>query len=99
MTVRKRFKKIIKSQDMFGHIVNLNFNKNGSEHTTFIGGFTSGIIKIFISFYVLILLQRTIWFEDNKNTSTLTVIDLIEEDRDVTMYNETNLVVFHRLSK
>ena len=48
---------------------------------------------------VTFMCKKTIWFEDNKSTSTLTVIDLIEEDRDVTMYNETNLVVFHRLSK
>ena len=94
-----RFKKYVKSFDMFGYVVNLNFNKNGSEHTTFVGGFTSGIIKIMMTFYVLVLFRRTIWYTDNNISSAPTVIDLIADGRAATNYNETHLVVYHRLSK
>jgi hypothetical protein len=34
--------------DMFGHVINLNFNKNGSEFKTPIGGCFSIVIKIVI---------------------------------------------------
>ena len=82
-----RFKKFIKSQDMFGHIVNLNFNKNGTEHTTFVGGLMSGLIKLFISMYILILFRRTIFYLDNKISSSPTVIDLVHDSRGETNYN------------
>ena len=99
MTIRKKFKKLIKSQDMFGHVVNLNFNQNGTEHTTLIGGLISGLVKILISFYVLILFHRTYTYDDNNISSSPTVLDLIDPEREVTNYNETNLLVYHRLSK
>ena len=99
MAIRGRFKKFIKSQDMFGHVVNLNFNKNGTEHTTFIGGFISGMVKIVIGFYVFLLFRRTIFYLDNNISSVPTVVDLVHDDKGVTLYNETNLLIFHRMSK
>ena len=99
MTIRQSLKKFLKSQDMFGHIVNLNFNQKGTEHTTLIGGSVSGLIKILISLYVIILCRRTVFYLDNNISSSPTVVDLIHPDKGTTYMNETNLLVFHRLSK
>ena len=41
----------VRDQDMFGHVIALNFNKKGESHTTLIGGFFSVLIKIAFSIY------------------------------------------------
>ena len=38
----------VRSFDMFGHVVNLNFDQRGVAHKTFIGGFFSIFIRIFL---------------------------------------------------
>ena len=42
----------IKDIDMFGHPIELNFNKKGSTHNTVVGGFFSIYIRMFLLFYV-----------------------------------------------
>ena len=46
--------KYVKSHDMFGHIVQLNFNKSGSYHKTLIGGFFSLVIKIVCLLFIIV---------------------------------------------
>ena len=51
----RTFNRVIKDCDLFGHRVQLNFNKNGRSHNTMIGGCTS-IIFYIVS--IAILLSR-----------------------------------------
>jgi len=45
------FQKLIKRVDMFGKKVELNFDKNGSTHKTYFGGFITILYVIFIIVY------------------------------------------------
>jgi len=49
---------------MFGHVINLNFNRKGSSHNTIIGGIISILIKITIAIYVYLMLKKLILNED-----------------------------------
>ena len=64
-----KMKSHVKTHDMFGHIINLNFDRQGFSHKTFIGGIFSIIIKLFMYWYVLFLLQKFFW---NLNDSITT---------------------------
>ena len=54
---------------MFGHVINLNFNRNGSEYKTPIGGCFSIVIKIVIWVYIFIKLYNLVTLGDNENTT------------------------------
>ena len=45
-------------KDLFGHSVTFNFDRKGDTHKTAIGGILSVIIKLFLTFYVVILLRK-----------------------------------------
>jgi hypothetical protein len=47
------FRKLIKSNDNYGHKIGLNFNKNGQEFKTVVGGFITLVVKIFIIGYTI----------------------------------------------
>ena len=42
----------VRSEDMFGHAVTLNFNKRGDVFQTNIGGFFSVLIKLFFVWFL-----------------------------------------------
>ena len=48
-------KDCITEMDMFGHRFDLNFNKAGEEHKTFVTGLASCFIRAFIAFYVYLV--------------------------------------------
>lgn len=48
---------------MYGHTVNLNFDKKGDTHKTLIGGFFSLLIKIAMTVYVALNLKKLILSE------------------------------------
>ena len=52
---------------MFGHKIQLNYNKRGSSHNTIIGGICSILIKIVILAYFVILAKRLVLKEANKS--------------------------------
>ena len=53
-----KLSKWVKKNDMFGHNIALNFNKNGGSHTTFIGGIVSILVKVFMSIYIYLSLMK-----------------------------------------
>ena len=55
--------KFIKSQDLFGHEVSLNFNKKGSSHNTLVGGVVSVLVKAFMVFYTGLLVKTMVLYE------------------------------------
>jgi hypothetical protein len=59
----------VKKRDLFGHIIQLNFNQKGSSHNTVIGGATSIIIKAFMAFFIWVNLEKLVFNLDDKNTS------------------------------
>ena len=86
----------IVNQDMFGHTIALNFDQNGSDHKTFIGGVMSILIKIVLFAYIMT--KAVIWlFVGDPKLNTLAYgIKLDEEPQ--TLFNETEVTVFHVLS-
>ena len=41
----KNIKKLIKSSDLFGYVINLQYKRGGKDHKTLIGGIFSILIK------------------------------------------------------
>ena len=70
----KKFRNFIKTHDMFGHTVVLNFDKKGDTHTTFVGGLFTIIIRIIISVYVFLKFKTLILSEDDNNITVDTLL-------------------------
>ena len=68
--------KFIREYDMFGHVVNLNFDMRGDSHQTVCGGLFSLSVRGFLTFYVILLLKKLFWKENDTNFSTTGLIDL-----------------------
>ena len=77
-TKKDRIKNLIEDHDMFGHEVNLNFNKAGYTHNTLIGGLFSVLIKIFMIGYIAILVKRMTLSEANDHSCEDYLIDLTD---------------------
>jgi hypothetical protein len=71
-----KYKKAIAEHDMFGHIIQLNFNKEGDSHKTVIGGSFSIFIKIAMFIYVFMNFKKMILKEDDSNSIEYNLIDL-----------------------
>ena len=96
----KTFKQYIKSKDMFGHTINLNFNKQGDTHQTFIGGFFSLFIKLAMATYVFLNLKKLWLYEEDSIKVEITkhhnINDGLEEEES---YANTKMFIFHILRK
>ena len=67
-----KISRFLKSQDIFGHHVELNFNRKGSTHNTVLGGCASILVKAAMLFYTAILFQKVVFhLEDDISTVTL----------------------------
>lgn len=71
-------KDCITEMDMFGHRFDLNFNKAGEEHKTFVTGFASCLIRLFIGAYVYLVFKRMILKEADNNVTYESPVDLDE---------------------
>ena len=65
----------LKNRDLFGHPVQLNFNKKGSQHTTVVGGVVSIIVKVLMLTYVGVLMNRMIEYKDDQISSSVNILD------------------------
>ena len=90
-------KKCITEFDMFGHIINLNFNKNGSEFKTPIGGAFSIVIKIVIWIYVGLKLYNMITLGDNQNTTQYALTNYTDQRH--IKYVDMDFTVFYAIKK
>ena len=66
MKPSKKLRKLIQGQDMFGHRINLNFNREGNSHKTIIGGLVSICLKLFMTYYVYYNFKKMLFYEDDK---------------------------------
>lgn len=64
-----KFYKSIKGADFFGYHVQLNFNKNGEAHNTFIGGIFSIIIRVMMLGYIINLFDKMVSYGGDNNKS------------------------------
>ena len=92
-----KYQRAIAEHDMFGHTINLNFNKEGDSHKTFIGGCFSVLIKVAMFTYVFSNLKKMILMEDDSNSIEYNLIDLDSEPE--THYHDTDFNMFHILRK
>lgn len=84
---------------MFGHIVNLNFNGKSDSHNTLIGGSVSIIIKMFVVCFIFTLLKKMILSEANDHSCEEFVINKGSNDEVSVPLNQSNLMIYHTLSK
>lgn len=71
----EKLSKLIRGQDVFGHHVSLNFNKEASKHTTVLGGIMSIIVKVTMVLFTLLLLKRLAFYEDDKISIQLKIMN------------------------
>ena len=69
----KNFWKSLRSYDMFGHLITMNFNKKGNRHKTQIGAIFSMFIKFFIYVYIGLTFKSLLFLDPNKNGTTNTM--------------------------
>ena len=53
-----KFVKMLKSNDVFGHKVRLNFNNSGTSYGTITGGIATIVLYLFMGFYLISLIQK-----------------------------------------
>ena len=64
-----KYKRSFKNNDMFAHVINLNFNKNGNNHGSVIGAMFSVLIKLILGCYVFLILKKMLLNEGDTNFS------------------------------
>ena len=60
---------MVREQDMFGHIINLNFDRRGDSHKTLCGGFFSITLKSFLLFYFYLMMIKLVLKGNDTNFS------------------------------
>ena len=60
---------MVREQDMFGHIINLNFDRRGDSHKTLCGGFFSITLKAFLLFYFYLMMIKLVLKGNDTNFS------------------------------
>ena len=60
--------KMLSNRDLFGHPIQLNFNKSGPTHKTPFGGILSMFISVVILAYFGLNIKKMILFENDKVT-------------------------------
>ena len=87
----------IKSFDLFGQTISLQFKKNGGTHSTFAGGAAGLIIKILMSIYVFMLIQKWLTFGDNTIRKSMSSNQI--EDTSKVSFNSMNCNLMITLKK
>ena len=88
----------IRDNDFFGHIINLNFDKQGDAHKTTFGGIYSLFIKIFLVIYLYLNLSKLFTHVDDNNVTTVGALNL-ELVGEVSVPLETSSLVFYSFRK
>ena len=89
--------KSLKSYDMFGHLITLNFNLKGNRHKTLMGACFSLFIKFFIWVYIFLTFKTM--FEKGANSNTAFESSKPIEEFGQVYYNGTGHVTFYVLRR
>jgi len=74
MTIKEKVKDTIEDQDIFGHVITLNFDRKGDSHKTWIGGVFSVLIKAYMCFFIFSKLSKLVGRQEaNYSTSGILV--------------------------
>ena len=93
----KLLKVHIKNLDLYGHPVELNFNKDGNTHKTILGGFVSIFVLAMYYYYIGINVKKMLFRE---NDTVMFNINQVDESEVKTLsINETEIITFFMLSK
>lgn len=93
----KRLGKHVAEYDMFGHVINLNFLKEGDSHKTVIGGVFSFVIKLAMTLYVFMNFKKMFLHEDDNNTTEYNLEDLSSQPP--LAMSDTDFMMFHVVRK
>ena len=63
-------------QDLFGHVITFNFNKQGDSHKTILGAIVSIFIKIIMTVYVIYNVKKMLLYQDDKLYTDKEFLDL-----------------------
>ena len=86
----------LRNRDLFGHPVQLNFNKGGPEHNTVYGGVASLVVKVLMLVYVGKLITRMLMFEDDEIVSSISLND--NDHNDGLKMSEMSRIQFYRVT-
>ena len=89
--------KRITDQDMFGHTINLNFNRQGHTYKTCMGGCCSIVVNVTMFIYVMINLRKLLLKEDGNNTILESLMDFSQMEP--INYSDTELLIFWNIKK
>ena len=84
-------------QDLYGHPVELNFNKKGKTHKTLIGGFASLIVLAIYYYYIGLNLKKLFWRESD--SVSIDMHELENYDLQDLSINNTDMITFFIISK
>ena len=93
-----QMRNFIQDLDMFGYVINLNFNKNGNEFKTIIGGSMSLLIKIVIYLYIGLNMYNLFTLGNNDNSMEKSLTDY-ESNGKVIKYKGMDFSVFYKVHK
>ena len=77
---------------MFGHTIQLNFDRKGYAHKTCIGGFVTIMVQIAVFAYIYLNTKRMIFLEDDKNFTETGVANIAEKG--AIKYKDMNILVY-----
>ena len=93
----KQLKTYIKDLDLYGHPVELNFNKDGKTHKTILGGFVSIFVIAMYYFYIGTNVKKMLLRESDTVMFNINQVDELEAN--TLPINETEIITFFMLSK
>ena len=88
---------MVRDHDMFGHVINLNFDRRGDSHKTLCGGFFSILFKMFLAFYVYLMFDKLIFKGNDTNFTFEGQIHLAKFG--MVNFRDTKMKFFHVLRK
>lgn len=94
---KRSIKRVVRSQDMFGHTIHMNYNRQGPTHNNVIGGVVSIVIKIALLVFAVVRITKLVTFGDDEYSSTNGLMD-VDTIPNIT-FSEMNLVMFHAIRK
>ena len=98
-SIRKRAKNFLKDKDMFGHVVNLNFNGKSDSHNTMIGGSVSILIKMLVVSFLSTLVKKMFMSLGNDLSCEEFVINKNDDEELIVPLKESKMMIYHTLSK
>ena len=87
----------IREHDMFGHVINLNFDRRGDSHKTLCGGVFSIFFKCFLTFYVYLMFTKLIFKTNDTNYTYEGQWHL--EGMEAIKYSDMSMRFFHVIKK